>query len=93
MKSEKKPYFNAVQYYYENKTATADLEKALAWADEAQKRDPKGPYYILWKARLLLKLGKKAEAFTAATEGVKLAAAQKDEEYIRLNQEVANKAK
>jgi hypothetical protein len=93
MKGERKPYFDAIQYYYDNKTTTADLEKALSWANDAQKGDPKAPYFILWKARLLLKLGKKAEALAAANEGVKLATDAKDDEYTRLNQEVANKAK
>lgn len=93
MSGTKKPYFDALQYYFDNKTNPKDLDKALAWADEAQKTDPKGPYYILWKARILLKLGRKTEALAAAEEGVRLAAAQKDDEYVRLNQAVADKAK
>ncbi len=93
MSGTKKNYFGAIQYYHDNKTSKADLEKALTWADEAQKSDPKAPYYILWKARILLKLGRKTEALTAANAGVKLATEQKNDEYIRLNQEVANKAR
>jgi hypothetical protein len=93
MSGTKKNYFGAIQYYHDNKTAKADLEKALAWADEAQQKDPKAPYYILWKARLLLKLGRKREALTAANAGIKLATELKNDEYIRLNQEVANKTK
>lgn len=93
MQGKKKPYFDALQYYFENKTNKADLEKALVWADEAQKTDPQGPYYILWKGRILLKLGRKMEALAAAKEGVRLAQAQKDDEYVRLNQAVADKAK
>lgn len=93
MSGNKKNYFGAIQYYHDNKTAKADLEKALIWADEAQKSDPKAPYYSVWKARLLLKLGRKADALAAANAGIKLATEQKNDEYIRLNQEVANKAK
>ncbi|MFD2147767.1 DUF2911 domain-containing protein [Mucilaginibacter antarcticus] len=93
MSGPKKNYFGAIQYYHDNKTAKADLEKALVWAEEAQKSDPKAPYYILWKARLLLKLGRKSEARATANEGVKMATDQKNDEYIRLNQDVANKAK
>jgi tetratricopeptide (TPR) repeat protein len=90
MKTAKKPYFDAITYYYEN---NLELNKALGWAEEAQKTNPKGPYYILWKARILLKLGRKQEALAAAEEGVRLARESKDDEYVRLNQAVADQAK
>ena len=90
MKGEKKPYFTALTYYYEN---DKDMNKALEWAVAGQKTNPKGAYYILWEARILLKLGRKPEALAAAQEGVRLATAAKDEEYTRLNQAVADQAK
>ncbi|RVU00386.1 DUF2911 domain-containing protein [Mucilaginibacter limnophilus] len=89
MKGPKKPYFNAIQYYYEN---NHDLNKALAWAQEAEKAEPKAPWFKLWKARVLLKLGRKQEAITAAQEGVGLAKSSDDDEYVRLNEAVLAKA-
>ncbi len=90
MKGNRKPYyFNAIQYYYEN---NKDLNKALGWALEAQKIEP-GPWYKLWEARIRLKMGDKPAAIAAAEEGVKLAKASNDDEYVRLNQAVINQAK
>ena len=91
MKGDRKPhYFNAIQYYYEN---NKDMAKALGWALEAEQADPKGPWYKLWEARIRLKMGDKNAAAKAAQEGVDLATASKDDEYIRLNQAVLDKAK
>ena len=59
----------------------------------AEKTDPTGPYYVLWEARVRLKMGDKQGAATAAQHGVDLAKAAKDDEYTRLNQAVLDKAK
>src|ERR1035437_280702 len=81
-------YFNAIQYYYEN---NKDMNKALSWALEAEKVDP-GPWYKLWEARIRLKMGDNAAAIAAAQEGIKLAKATNDDEYVRLNQAVIDQA-
>ena len=86
----KRPYFNAIQYYYEN---GKDLNKAMSWVLEAEKLEPKGPWYKLWKSRIQLKMGKKNEAIATAQEGVRLAKASDDEEYVRLNEAVIYQAK
>jgi hypothetical protein len=85
----KRPYFNAIQYYWVN---NKDMNKALAWALEAQKVDPKGPWYKLWEARVRLKMGDKKAAAEAAKQGIDLAKESKDDEYVRLNQEVLDQA-
>ncbi|WP_374948588.1 DUF2911 domain-containing protein [Mucilaginibacter sp.] len=87
---KKRPYFNAIQYYYEN---DKDLNKAMTWVLEAEKLEPKGPWYKLWKARIQLKMGKKAEAIATAQEGVRLAKESNDDEYVRLNEAVIRQAK
>ncbi|MBB3054487.1 DUF2911 domain-containing protein [Mucilaginibacter gotjawali] len=88
MKGEHKPYFNAIQYYYEN---NKDMNKALAWALEAEKAEP-GAWYQLWEARIRLRMGDKTAAITAAKEGIRMAQANKDDEYVRLNQAVIDQA-
>ncbi len=89
MKGNRKAYyFNAIQYYYEN---NKDMNKALGWALEAEKVDP-GPWYKLWEARIRLRMGDKAAAVAAAQDGVKMAKAANDEEYVRLNQAVIEQA-
>ena len=91
MKGDRKPYyFNAIQYYYEN---NKDIDKALGWVAEAEKIDPKGPWYKLWESRLLLKKGNKAGAVAAAQAGLQLAKDSNDDEYTRLNQEALDHAK
>lgn len=91
MKGDRKPYyFNAIQWYYEN---NKDIDKALGWVAEAEKEDPKGPWFKLWKSRLLLKKGDKPGAIAAAEEGIELSKASNDDEYLRLNLEALNHAK
>ena len=83
MKGEKKPYFQAAQYYLEN---GKDLNKALEWMTAAD--DNKSPWFILWKGRIQLKMGDKKGAAISAEEGIKRATAIKNPEYIRLNTEL-----
>ncbi|MEB0263785.1 MULTISPECIES: DUF2911 domain-containing protein [unclassified Mucilaginibacter] len=87
---KKRPYFNAIQYYYEN---DKDLKKAMQWALEAEKLEPKAPWFKLWKARVQLKMGNKNAAITTAQEGIKLAKESDDDEYVRLNEAVISQAK
>ncbi|MES2265260.1 MAG: DUF2911 domain-containing protein [Bacteroidota bacterium] len=87
---KKRPYFNAIQYYYEN---DKDLKKAMQWALEAEKLEPKAPWFKLWKARVQLKMGNKAAAIATAQEGIKLAKESDDDEYVRLNEAVISQAK
>jgi hypothetical protein len=87
---KKRPYFNAIQYYYEN---DKDLNKAMQWALEAEKLEPKGPWFKLWKARIQLKMGNKTAAIATAQQGVKLAKESNDDEYVRLNEAVISQAK
>jgi hypothetical protein len=90
MKGEKKPYFNAALYYYQN---GKDLKSALEWMTEAEKSDPKAPWYKLWKGRIQLKMGDKAGAQASAQAGIDLATATKTDEYVRLNSELLAEAK
>jgi hypothetical protein len=92
MSSDKKAnyYFTAIQYYYEN---DKDMNKALQWALAGEATDPKAPYYVVWEARVRLKMGDKEGAIKAAERGVQLSKDAKDEEYERLNQMVIDKAK
>ena len=91
MNTAKKPYYEALIYYYNN---NKDMDKALGWATELEK-DQGFPAYIpkLWKARVLLKKGDKAGAIATAGAGAKAAEAGKSPEYLRLNNEVIAQAK
>jgi hypothetical protein len=90
MKGEKKPYYFAAIYYYNH---DKDMNKALAWMNEFEKANPRADNAKYWKARVQLKMGDKQGAISTATEGVKLATADNDIEYIRLNNEVLTEAR
>ncbi|MFD1466977.1 DUF2911 domain-containing protein [Hymenobacter caeli] len=89
MKGEKKPYMAAAQYYY---NSGQDLTPALGWLDEYIKAHPAEYSGYYWKAKLLQKQGKNAEAIAAANQSLALVKDDKNEvakaEYTRLNQAV-----
>jgi hypothetical protein len=90
MKGEKKPYFQAAQYYLQN---GKDLATALKWMNEAEKADQKAPWIKLWKGRTQLKMGDKTGAQATAQAGIAAATEMKNEEYIRLNTQLLAEAK
>jgi hypothetical protein len=90
MKGEKKPYFQAAQYYLEN---GKDLNKALEWMNAADADNTKAPWVKLWKGRVQLKMGDKTAAAKTAEEGLKIANEIKNPEYIRLNTALLAEAK
>jgi len=90
MKAEKKPYYFAAIYYYNH---DKDMNKALSWINEADKNTPNAYNIKYWKAKIQLKMGDKAAAIASADDGLKLAMAEPNAEYIRLNKEVLAQAK
>ncbi|MEJ7779316.1 MAG: DUF2911 domain-containing protein [Daejeonella sp.] len=82
MKGDKKPYFQAAQYYYDN---NKDLGKALQWINTAEAADQKAPWIKYWKARIQLKAGDKAGSAASARAGIEAAKAMNVPEYVRLN--------
>jgi len=76
-------YYRAASYYSDN---SKDLNQALVWIQKANAMDAK-----YWKLRveslILGKLGRKAEAIEAATKSKTLAAADGNEEYVKMNNE------
>lgn len=90
MKGEKKPYFQAAQYYYDN---GKDINAALEWATAAEAADQKAPWIKYLKARIQLKAGDKKGAAQTAEAGIKAAQEMKNEEYVRLNSKILAEAK
>ncbi len=89
MKGEKKPYFQAAQYYYNN---NLDIKKAVEWASEADKGNTQAAHIKYWRARILLKAGDKAGAIRVANEGLTMAKAGNNEEYVKLISQVLKEA-
>ena len=90
MKGEKKPYFQAAYYYFEN---GKDLKKALEWATTADAASAKTPWVKLLKGRIQLKSGDKKGAAATAEEGVKVATEINNPEYIRLHKALLAEAR
>ena len=84
--AEKKPYFQAAMFYFEN---GGDLKQALAWMDAGLKEQPEAFYMVYRKGLILAKMGDKAGALAAAKASKEAAAQDKRaslrDEYIRLN--------
>jgi len=90
MRGEKKPYFQAAQYYY---THGLDIKKAAEWMVEADKGNSKAPHIKYWKSLILAKAGDKKGAIKAAEEGLKMAKSQNNGEYVKLNTQALEAAK
>lgn len=82
MKGSKPPYFQAAMYYMDN---GKDLNQALVWFDKAAEAQPDAFWIHHQRANCLAKLGKKADAVTAANRSRELAVTAKNDDYVRLN--------
>ncbi|MGB3131374.1 MAG: DUF2911 domain-containing protein [Saprospiraceae bacterium] len=76
-------YYQAARYYFDS---GKDLTQAVGWIQKANQMDAK-----FWKLRvdsmILAKLGRKSEAIEAAMKSKTMAAAEGNEEYVRMNEE------
>jgi hypothetical protein len=87
--AEKKPYFQAAMFYYEN---NLDLKKSLEWMNAALAASPGQMWMVYRKGLILAKMGDKAGALAAANESLDLiknspaeVPAELKAEYTRLN--------
>lgn len=90
MQGDKKPYFQAAQYYFTN---NLDIKKAAEWVKLADEGNTGAPHIKYWKSRILAKAGDKAGAKKAAQEGIEMAKKANNGEYIKLNNEALNAIK
>jgi tetratricopeptide (TPR) repeat protein len=85
MNKDNRPYFNAAMYYLE---AGKDLNQAVTWFDKAIEQNPTAFWVYHQKANALAKLGKKDEAKQTANKSIELAKAQKNDDYVKLNEKL-----
>jgi len=85
MTKDNKPYFASAMYYLEN---GKNLDEALTWFDKAIEQNPKAFWIHHQRANTLAKLGKKADAKTAATKSIELAKEAKNDDYVRMNEKL-----
>lgn len=85
MNKDNRPYYGAAMYYMEN---GKDLNQALAWFDKAVEMQPNAFWVQHQRANCLAKLGRKEEAKQAAEKSKAMAAEQKNDDYVKLNEKL-----
>lgn len=84
LQSEKKPYYQAAQYYNDYEK---DYAKALSFSQKAVQEKPEAYWIWLYQAKIQQKLGDKKGALESSNKSLEAAKKEKAEDYIRLNQE------
>lgn len=90
MNKDNRPYFQAAMYYMET---NKDLNKALDWLTKAADQNPSAFWVLHQKANCLAKLGKKADAIATAQKSMAIAKEAKNDDYVKLNEDLIKKLK
>lgn len=88
--SEKKPYWQAMQFYNEWEN---NPTKALQYAELAVQDNPKAFYMWLYKARLEKATGNKVKAMESSKKSLELAKEAKNNDYVKMNEELQKSLK
>lgn len=87
---DKRPYYQAANYYFEN---GKDLAKALEWDNKAIEQNPKAYYMVHLKAKILMKQKNYKDAVAVAEQSIALAKDAKNDDYVKLNEKLIEEAK
>jgi hypothetical protein len=87
---DRKPYFAAANYYYEN---NKDLAKALDWSNKAVENNPDAYWMIHLKAKIQVKMKDYKGAIATAEQSKAKATEDKNDDYVRLNDKLIADAK
>lgn len=90
MNKDNRPYFTAAMYYMDN---NKDLNKALEWLNKAAEQNPSAFWVLHQKANCLARLGKKADAIATAEKSMAIAKEAKNDDYVKLNEDLIKKLK
>lgn len=86
--SDKKPYWQAAQFYYEY---DKDFPKALENVNKALEEKPEAYWIWLYKAKIQNDMGDKKGALESSNRSIDQAEKQKNNDYIKLNNEFQKK--
>ena len=90
MAGDKKPYWNAAQFYYEyDKNNSKALENITA----ATAANPKAYWMWLYRAKIEKEMGNKEAAMTSSKRSLELARDAKNEDYVKMNEDLQKKLK
>ena len=87
---DRKPYYAAANYYYEN---GKDLNKALEWATKAVDNNPNAFWMSHLKAKIQMKLKDYPGAIKSAETSMAKAKEEKNDEYVKFNEKLIAEAK
>ena len=90
MMGEKKPYWIAAQFYNEYDKNSA---KALENITAAVKAQPKAYWMWIYKAKIEQAMGDKTAAMASSKTSLELAREAKNEDYVRMNEDLMKKLK
>lgn len=90
MQTDKKPYWQAAQFYNE---FDKNLPKALENATKATEENPKAFYMFLYKARIQKEMGDNAGAMETSKTSLALSKEAKNEDYVRMNEKLQKELK
>jgi lipopolysaccharide biosynthesis regulator YciM len=90
MAVDSRPYFQAASYYYDN---GKDLNQALVWINKAVEQNPKAFWVMMMKARIELKLNENSAAIASAEKTVAMATEAKNDDYVKMANQVIADAK
>ncbi len=90
MLTDKKPYWQAAQFYNEY---DKNLSKALDNVNKALEGNDKAFYMWLYKAKIQKEMGDKEGAMTSSKRSLELAKEAKNDDYVKMNQDLQKKLK
>ncbi len=90
MLTDKKPYWQAAQFY---KEYDDNLSKALDNCNKAVAENDKSFWIWLYKAKIEKEMGDKAGAKLSAKKSLALSKEEKNDDYIKMNEELLRKLK
>lgn len=89
--TDKKPYWQAAQFYNEFDN---NKPKALEMINEAINQNEKPPFYMVYyKAKIQKELGDKKGAIASAKQSIELAKEANNSDYVLLNEKLINSIK
>jgi Protein of unknown function (DUF2911) len=90
MQTDKKPYWQAAQFYneYDN-----NQTKALENCNKAIEANDKAYWIYLYKAKIEKEIGDKAGAKISAKKSLELSKEAKNDDYVKMNEELLRKLK
>ncbi len=90
LEGDKKPYWQAAQFYNEY---DKNNEKALVNITSAVGANPKAYWMFLYKAKIEFAMGDKKAAMESSKKSLLLAKEDKNEDYVKMNEDLLKKIK